>query len=466
MINWEDQNQLLSLTHLDGRNAPKLAPLRPYFSEYAWMKTRIMVMVKFAVYICQKFTKNIIKPTELLKLTRIYENFTQSEAKAIQKIEKTTNHDLKSIEIWLSGKLKDSGLSKYLPYLNLTLGSEDINNLALSLSLKNSRGDVILKDLSKIVGSLSQFVRKERNSLILARTHAVAANVTTLGKEFANPLLRLCDELKIFMQINFRGKISGEVGSFQAGFSLDPGFDWLKFQDQFIGSLGLLVARGSTQIVPYDTIARYLQSLWRINSILLDLSKNVWLYVLLGYLTIEKIEQEVGSAGMPHKINPIYFEGSEGGLTMANGIIETLTRKLMENRLQRDFSDSTVRRNIVLPLALSLLSYQSLVTGLSRIRVNHGVIENDLTNHPEAWIETIKVIAIQSGVSDAYVKLKEASRGKNLSLVQLSEIISSMKLDSQNQIKLSKIITRKLINPIPARICNQAVNAAKKYLNL
>ncbi len=454
MINWEASEPLFALTHFDGRNSRKLVSLRQYFSEFAWMERRLYVMVEYLIWIVK-----VVMKRNYPKLRSVINNFSLDKAKKIQEFERITNHDLKAIELFLEHHTR----AEYRQFVNLGIGSEDINSIALSLILKQSREDVLLPPLRNIVKKLVVFAKAERDTVLVARTHAQRANVTTFGKELAVPLSRLCDEVEMFQNFSFFAKCSGEVGSFQALYAVEPKLDWIVLTDHFIASLGLESCHATTQIVPYEGLVRYLQSLFRLNSILIDFVKNLWLYVLLGYLRVIPVKKEVGSGGMPHKVNPIYFEGAEGGLEFANGVIEAMCRKLPINRLQRDFSDSTVRRNLVIPIAYSILSYQSIVKGLSRISVDRNAIAADVQKHPEIWLETIKAYGLVSGISDMYDRLKEKTRGKSLNPQQLWTIVDRLSLSEKQKDELKKIITEQN-NPFAGRIVDEAVKRAEKMI--
>lgn len=459
MINWEEQNALTALTHLDGRNGSKLTVLRPYFSEIAWMKVRLRVMVSYTAAIANALGVKISSQDKKL-LQAIDERFFTKDAKQIVMLEKKVNHDLKALELFYASRLKRSHLFRLIPYINLGIGSEDINSIALALLLKTSRGEVLLPALRAVAIRLATLAANEKNTIMVARTHAQPANITTFGKEVANSLLRLCDEVEILSSHQFSAKCSGEAGSYQAFGGVNTSVDWIRFTDQFIQSFGFIPSHAATQTAPYDNIIRYLQSIYRVNAILIDFSKNMWLYVLLGYLYVKKIDGEVGSAGMPHKVNPIYFEGAEGGLEMANGVIETLVRKLPINRLQRDFSDSTLRRNIVLVYAYSLLSYQSVVEALSRIEVDREAIASDVQKHQEIWLETVKAYGVLHGVTDMYDRLKQETRGRILSSEDLRHLIYSLPLNNTQKHHLVSLCGRS-DNPYPGRIVDEAIQRAK-----
>ncbi len=429
------------------------------------MKIRLEVMITYVAHIAKNIGKLNLSTSDRDHMSNIYTDLTIGHAKRIKKYEKVVNHDVKALEQYLISRLKRSHLFRLIPYVNLGIGSEDINNIAIAMQLAQSRGDVVLPLLKEIAVSLTKLARREKDTMMIARTHGQPANLTTFGKEIASTLFRLCDEIDIFQNSVLDAKCSGEVGSFQAQFAVNQTVDWMVMADSFIRSFGLNPNHGATQITPYDSLVRYLQSAQRINAILLDFVKNMWLYILLGYLKVKKISSEVGSAGMPHKVNPIYFEGAEGGLTLAHGIIETLARTLMINRLDRDFSDSTIRRNIVTPIALSVLSYQSIIEALTRIGVDHDVIEKDIEKHQEVWIETVKAYAIAHGVSYAYEVLKKKTRGVVMAVQDLADLIETLPL-TKNQKKECLSFCSTHVNPYPLKIVEEALRRTKQCLSL
>lgn len=461
MIDWDTTDPLIALTHLDGRNSRKLTDLRRYFSEFAWMEMRLGMIVSYTKSIASELSGKPLPRTDEKKLASLVDTFSLSEARKVVQLEKAVNHDLKALELYLVQVLTKRDLAKLIPYINLGIGSEDINSMALALLLKTSREEVIMREVKEVAKRLADLASKEKQTVMIARTHGQPANVTTFGKEVAAPLSRLCDEVELFQSMTFQAKCSGEVGSYQAFLGVDTTLDAIKFTNRFILSLGLTPSPVSTQVAPYDSLIRYLQSMYRINSILLDFTKNMWLYVLLGYLKVKKVDKEVGSSGMPHKVNPIYFEGAEGGLEMANGIIETLVRKLPINRLQRDFSDSTMRRNIVLPVAYSVLSYQSICQALDRIDVDAVVITRDMEEHAEVWTETIKAYCTTHGIVDMYERLKKETRGRVLSQKDLQDLITGLPLTEKEKQELQSLCGLRH-NPFPARIVEDVLSRAKK----
>ena len=425
--------------------------LRPYFSELAWMNERAFVMVAHL---------RALAPVFGFTAPALPQKFSIKDGERISGLERVLNHDLKALEQYVATKIPLQ-TRRYLLY---GLGSEDVNSIAFGRLVVRSREQVILPNIFTLLDDIAETVKREQLTFMIARTHALPAGVSTLGKELANPLFRLCDEISHFKTIPFQAKLSGEVGTFHSISYGAHAQNWLKFSDKFIRAQGLEPQHGSTQIVPYDSLIRYLQSLSRINTILIDLCKNIWLYILLGYVRIVKKEKEVGSSGMPHKVNPIYFEGAEGGLGMANGIIETLARTLMVNRLQRDFSDSTVRRNVPLVLAYSLLSYQSMHEAFQRIQIDRKAISLDLENHAEVWIEPIKIVLIESGMVDAFDVLKKKTRGRSFTRTELGRLIDSLPISVSIKRKLTELPMT--VNPYLTRITAEALSKVRKVKKL
>ncbi|MBI3577646.1 hypothetical protein HY086_06425 [Candidatus Gottesmanbacteria bacterium] len=422
-------------------------------------------MIDYLQAVYEFVTNRKIFPKDKTALELIVRSFSLSDGGKIQRLEAVTNHDFKAIEQFLANAMKKKKLERLIPYVNLGIGSEDVNSIAFTRLVGECRTQVLLPQLQIVSGALSTLAQQEKNTRMVARTHAQAASLTTFGKEVANSLLRLCDEVEIFKSMRLKAKCAGEVGSLEAFAVIDGHKDWLAFTDAFIGRYGMISTHAATQIAPYDSLIRLLESLGRINGILLDFVKNIWLYVLVGYVKIVKVDAEVGSAGLPHKVNPIYFEGAEGGLVMANGDIETISRQLLVNRLQRDFSDSTIRRMVVVPLSLSLLSYQSIAEGLRRLTVDHEVISESLARHPEVSLEMVKVFGTTHGIADMFERLKGKTRGKNLTKDDLDALISDLPLSEKEKNQLRELL-EKHENPYPGRIVDEAVVKAKKIFSL
>lgn len=464
MSNEDEQNELLALTHLDGRNGRKLVSLRAIFSEYAWMKARLLVMTQYLLFIYPLLKNKQITATEEQKLLNLHKTFSTKDGFEVRRIEARVNHDLKALEMFFVQSLKRNHFEEFIPYVDLGIGSEDINNIAYAQGLTESL-QILKAEIKIVCGHILKIANEHANTHMVARTHAQSANITTLGKEFTNTLNRLCDEYENLLTINIAVKCSGEVGTYQALNTLDQKIDWMQKTDDFIASLGLRSTHNATQIAPYDSYSRIFQSISRLNTILTDFVQNLWLYILIGYVRVLAVVKEVGSAGMPHKVNPIYLEGAEGNLKMANILLEGLSRELPINRLQRSFTDSTIRRNVVLPLSFTLLAYQSICEGLKRIVVEKGLIENDSRAHPEVFLESIKAYGLVHGISDMYDRLKAETRGKVLTTDGLSSLIQQLPL-SDNQRKEITLFCKNYNNPYPVRIVTESVKRAKKLFGI
>lgn len=466
MIDWNLSHPLVNLTHLDGRNAQKLTSLRPLFSEFSWMKIRLEVILTYASAMYELITKHTLTRNIKKDITEIYTTFTIHDAESIAVTEKTIKHDLKALEYYAVSQLKTAGLGYINPFMGLGIGSEDINSIAISLTLQKTRDTILLPELANVVSHIMLKMQLPSYSQpMIAFTHGQPASITTMAKELSNYLARLTQEAEMLKKLPFYAKLSGEVGTFQSFDGISQSVDWLTWTDRLIQSYGLIPSHHSTQVVPYESLVRYLESIKRINIICIDFVKNLWLYSLMGYIKNNPIKEEVGSAGMPHKVNPIYFEGAEGGLMMANGVIETLTRELPVRRLQRDFSDSTLRRNIPLVFAYCLLSYQSIIEGLKRSSIDEQKIKEDFLIHPEVFIETIKTYAAARGDDTIYETLKTQTRGKNISQNNLHGIIKNLPVSANNKKQLVRLISNwenKHLN----NVIGEALTQAKKVFHL
>lgn len=464
MSDTQDRHELLALTHLDGRNGRKLESLRKIFSEYTWMKARLLVMVDYIAFLYPIVSgKKFTSPVER-QLLNIHASFSPAHARVVKNIESRLNHDLKAIEVFLVDTLKRDGLSRFIPYVNLGIGSEDINNIAYALMLTESM-NILTDEIRNVCVAILKLSAEHAQTFMIARTHAQPSSITTFGKECANTLHRICDEYEIFSTLHIAVKCSGEVGTYQAHHVVDMQVDWIKKTDEFIASFGLSPIHSATQIAPYDSYSRVFQSIARLNTILLDFVQNLWLFLLLGYVRVIPVVAEVGSAGMPHKVNPIHLEGAEGNLKMANMIFEGLARELPVNRLQRSFADSTMRRNIVLPLSLTFLAYQSITEGLKRIVVDRKAILKDLLAHPEVFLESIKAYGLSRGIGDMYERLKIQTRGKMLTRDGLSRMIQELPLTEDQKEEMTHVCTE-YANPYPARMVAGAAGRVKKLFRI
>ena len=447
---------MTNLTHLDGRNSQKLLVLKDYFSEFAWMKYRLDIMAKWLKWLdCLKILK-----VNKSNLSGIIDKFDEKDAEEIREIEKTTNHDLKAIEYYLRDKLKTVGEENAAGLINLGLGSEDINNIALRLIVSDSWQKVFLPEIVKLSRKLLDTTDHHKALTMLARTHGKPASVTTFGKEIGLYMIRVINETERINALQFSGKLAGEVGNYNALQFILPKVDWLDVSEKFISSFGLVPNLFATQINPYDDLIIFFDAVKRLNNILAGFSKDIWLYSLLDYVKIVKKEEEVGSAGMPHKVNPIYFEGAEGGLEQASGELEFYSRKLSYSRLQRDFSDSTVRRNLASILGLCLLSYQSLNEGCRRLDVNTDKIKEDLDKHYEVVSEGLQNYIRLKGEVEGYEKIKKELRGVTLNKVEFNKLISKIGLSEK-----IKMISLDDYQGLSVKITELILKEAKKKLD-
>ncbi len=433
--------ELTAISPLDGRYQNKLETLRKTLSEYGLIYYRVLVEVQWLIYLTNN--KSISEAPTLNKqqlqfLENIVTDFNLKDAETIKSIEKTTNHDVKAVEYFLRDKINtQQDLKQLIPFIHFACTSEDINNLAYALMLKKSRDENLLPELNKMVDNLKSKANEYMNLAMLSRTHGQNATPTTLGKEFANVIARLQRQINQLSNQQILGKFNGAVGNYNAHFAAYPKVDWPSFNKTFVESLGLLFNPYTTQIEPHDYIAEYLQTLTRVNSIALDLARDIWAYISISYFTLRQQQHEVGSSTMPHKVNPIDFENAEGNLGIAIALGEHLALKLPISRMQRDLSDSTVLRNLGSVIGYSLLAYFSLTKGLDKIVANSTVIQADLNQCWEVLAEPIQTVMRRYGVADAYEQLKSLTRGKSITNESIREFIDQLDLpeDAKNALE-------------------------------
>jgi adenylosuccinate lyase len=421
-----------ALSPLDGRYAGKLAAVRAVFSEAGLMRERVRVE-------CAWFLALAAGPagTALAKLPRpardllmaLSENPAAADVAAIKQIEARTNHDVKAVEIWLRGALQARGAdAAALEWLHFACTSEDINNLAYALMLKNARATLLLPMLDGIVGSLDTLARRHAAVPMLARTHGQNATPTTVGKELANVAARLQTQRAGLARVAILGKMNGAVGNYNAHVAALPQLDWPKMSRTFVESLGLGMNAYTTQIEPHDWIAEYCHALMRANTVLLDFARDMWGYISLGYFRQRAVEGEVGSSTMPHKVNPIDFENAEGNIGVANALLGHFADKLPVSRWQRDLTDSTVLRNIGVAIGHCTLSYGSLAVGLAKIDLDPARIAEDLDRAWEVLGEAVQTVMRAHGIADAYDRLKTFTRGRPINRDAMHAFIASLDL--------------------------------------
>ena len=450
---------LNAVSPLDGRYAKHIDPLRPIFSEYGLIKKRVHIEIEWLVALSlDPELKEIprFNQTTQKKLKTAAHKFSLKDAQAVKTIEQTTNHDVKAIEYWLKKTFKnDKSVMKVSEFIHFACTSEDINNLAYALMLKEGIENVILPKIEAIKNDLKGFAKQYADVALLARTHGQTASPTTLGKEFANVAYRLERQIKSLKTQPILGKINGAVGNFNAHLIAYPKKDWNKFSQKFIKALGLSFNEYTTQIEPHDFAAEIFNNLSLINTILIDLNRDIWSYISIGYFKQRMKKNEVGSSTMPHKVNPIDFENSEGNLGLANAILRHLSEKLPISRWQRDLTDSTVLRNIGVAFGYSLIAYQSLGRGLGKLQVNQVRINEDLDNAWEVLAEPIQTIMRKRGIANPYEKLKELTRGnQNIDRVSLHQFINTLELPMQDK--------KTLLDLSPQSYIGLAAKLAKK----
>ncbi|MFH1005158.1 MAG: adenylosuccinate lyase [Bacteroidota bacterium] len=434
---------LASISPIDGRYRTQTKELPAFFSEEALMKYRIYIEVEYFIALCELPLPQLsdFDKKNFAKLRSIYSGFSAENVFKIKKIEATTNHDVKAVEYFLKEKFDALKLSNYREFIHFGLTSQDINNTATPLLFKDAVNKIYIPYLDKIISKLNRVGEQWKNIPMLARTHGQPASPTKLGKEILVFVERLQIQKKLFLQISFSAKFGGSTGNFNAHHVAYPEINWTDFANKFVNDkLGLHRSQFTTQIEHYDNLAAQFDAMKRINTILIDLCRDIWLYISMNYFRQEIKKNEVGSSAMPHKVNPINFENAEGNLGIANSLFEHFSAKLPVSRLQRDLTDSTVLRNIGVPVAHSLISFKSILKGMDKIIINKEAIEKDLE---ENWIviaEAIQTILRREGYPNPYEVLKKLTRtnskpGKK----EIEKFIESLKIDTKIQEELKKI---------------------------
>jgi adenylosuccinate lyase len=449
---------LAALSPLDGRYARTLDPLRDYFSERSLIRYRVRIELAWLEALAAERSIKELKPFSpktRSALQKLLEAFSEGDAENIKSIEAETNHDVKAIEYWLKGKLgADAEAQRALEFIHFACTSEDVNNLAYALMMRESRDSVMLPRLDELVEALKRLARRHAGLAMLSRTHGQAATPTTLGKEMANFAYRLERARGRIAGVGILGKANGAVGNYNAHIVAYPGFDWERFARRFVERLGLEFNPYTTQIEPHDWLAELLDAYARANSILLGLDRDLWGYVSLGYFRQKAKRGEVGSSTMPHKVNPIDFENSEGNIGLANGLLRHLSEKLPVSRWQRDLSDSTAQRNVGVALGHSLLAYASCLRGLAKLEADSGHLAEDLDANWEVLAEAVQQVMRRHGVPDAYEKLKEMSRGKRLDRAELAAFVKGLGIPDEAK--------KRLLALTPARYTGLAADLAKR----
>ena len=435
-----DLSTLTAVSPIDGRYGGKTAGLRPIFSEYGLMRYRVLVEVRWLQALAAEPgipEVPVFSDEANQVLDGILAGFGLGDAQRVKEIERTTNHDVKAVEYFLKEKIAGNGeLTAVSEFIHFACTSEDINNLAHALMLREGREQILLPHLDQLIEALRNLAHQHGERSMLARTHGQPASPTTLGKEIANLGYRLERQRQALAQVALLGKINGAVGNYNAHLAAYPDLDWPRFSRGFVESLGLGWNPYTTQIEPHDYMAELFHALIRCNSILLDLCRDFWGYISLGYFRQKTIAGEVGSSTMPHKVNPIDFENAEGNLGLANAILDHLGQKLPISRWQRDLTDSTVLRNLGVGLAHADLALQSTLRGLGRLEADEGRLREDLDANWEVLAEPIQTLMRRHGVDRPYERLKELTRGQRIGPEDLRRFIEALDIPAEAKARL------------------------------
>ena len=457
-----DLTSLTAVSPLDGRYAAKLAPLRPIMSELGYMQRRVQVELAWFIALSDAGFDEF-KPLSgeaRAYLAELLRNFSEADGAAIKAIEKTTNHDVKAVEYWIKDKFEGRPeLQAAAEFVHFACTSEDINNTSHALQLKAGRDTVLLPQLDAVVAKLRELAHAYAAVPMLSRTHGQTASPTTVGKEFANVFVRLSQAIEQIEAVQILAKMNGAVGNYNAHLSAYPTHDWEAFSRHVVESaepvgLGLTFQPYSIQIEPHDYMAQVFDAVARANTILIDLSRDIWGYVSLGYFKQKLKDGEIGSSTMPHKVNPIDFENAEGNLGLANAMLRHLAEKLPISRWQRDLTDSTVLRNIGVALGYATLAYNSLMTGLNKLELNEERLAEDLDAAWEVLAEPIQTVMRRYGVAGAYEKLKEVTRGKSVLAEDLHQLIRSLDIPEADK--------QRLLAMTPASYIGKATELAQR----
>jgi adenylosuccinate lyase len=451
-------NALTALSPLDGRYAAKVESLRIHFSEYGLIRNRVRVEIEWLKALaaaaeipeCEAFSG-----ATLAELTTVIDSFSVADAEAIKTIEARTNHDVKAMEYWLKNRLAGNAeVMRVSEFIHFGCTSEDINNVSHAMMLKDATAEILLPQLDRLVARLRDLAHQLAELPMLARTHGQPATPTTLGKEMANIAARLIRARKQISAVSLSAKFNGAVGNYNAHLSAYPDVDWEGFNRRFIESFGLEFNPYTIQIEPHDAMAELFDAMARANTILIDADRDLWQYISLGYFKQKLKDGEIGSSTMPHKVNPIDFENSEGNLGLANAVLRHLAEKLPISRLQRDLTDSTVLRNMGVAFGYTLLAFDSTLRGLNKLEANPQRLAEDLDHAWEVLAEPVQTVMRRFGVPNPYEQLKELTRGKGIEQQALREFIANLPLPAADR--------QRLLDLTPASYIGKAAELAKR----
>lgn len=451
-------SELTAISPIDGRYGARLSPLKAIFSEYGLIKYRTAVEVAWLIVLSEESGISEVPALSAdakAHLERLVSGFDITLAQAVKTHEKTTNHDVKAVEYAIKDHIQSNAeLAKVMEFVHFACTSEDINNLSYALMLKDARETVLLPTMQHVIDAMTQKTLDYADVALLARTHGQPASPTTMGKEWAVLTYRLARQRAQLAKVPLLGKINGATANYNAHLASYPSVDWTALSQKVITGLGLVYNPYTTQIEPHDYIAEYLQAVERFNTILIDFDRDIWSYISNGFFKQKVIAGEVGSSAMPHKVNPIDFENSEGNLGIANAIMAHLAAKLPISRWQRDLTDSTVLRNLGVGIAHSMIAYQATLKGISKLEINEAVIAADLDNNWEVLAEAVQTVMRRHGIEKPYEKLKELTRGNKLNAEGMREFIAKQDLPEEAKAYLS--------NLSPASYIGNAATQAKR----
>lgn len=438
-----DNPTLLAVTPIDGRYYGKTASLSEYFSEYALIRYRVRIEVEYFIALCRiplPQLEGVLSPEKEEQLQSIWKDLTPEQAQKVKDIEKVTNHDVKAVEYYLRDRFTEIGLGNCLTFIHFGLTSQDINNTATPLMLKEALERVYMPALREVRDIIASYAEEWKDIPMLAKTHGQPASPTRVGKEFKVFQVRLDEQMRQFGELSYPAKFGGATGNMNAHKLAYPQIDWIAFGEEFVASLGLRRSFPTTQIEHYDNLAAIFDCLRRINTILIDLSRDIWTYISMEYFRQKVNKNEVGSSAMPHKVNPIDFENAEGNLGMADAILTFLSMKLPISRLQRDLTDSTVSRNIGVPLAHGLIALASLKKGLGKLILNENALHRDLEANWAVVAEAVQTILRRENYPNPYETLKALTRtGKPIDESTIKEFIETLDVNEEIKAELRTI---------------------------
>lgn len=446
---------LMAISPVDGRYYEKLDDLRNIFSEFGLIRYRTLVEIRWFMLLMNKLNLKETNQTTAKELLAIIDNFSLKDAERVKQIESSINHDVKACEYFIKEKIAgNKELAAQSEFIHFGLTSEDINTLAYGMMIEAARKQCLLPALNQIITIMRDFAHQYADTAMLSRTHGQPATPTTLGKEFANVIARLQTQIEYFNHVNIYGKLNGASGNYNALLIAYPDMDWQAVSKDFVTQLELTWNPYTTQIEPHDSLAQLFSTLANLNTILIDLCRDIWAYVAFNYFKQKSYAHEVGSSTMPHKINPIDFENAEGNLGIANALLQHMSAKLPISRWQRDLSDSTVLRNIGVAFAHALLAYQAIFKGLTKLEANIQIISNDLNQHWEVLAEAIQTIMRRYQLEQPYEQLKTFTRGKPIDQALLHQFINGLAIPKQ--------VKKELLTLTPEQYIGYAAELAKQ----